>query len=404
MNPQIVSTTETVDFVFFFIFGISAIMLLGITAAMVYFVVRYNRKRHPHPTSDKASNLTLEVVWTVIPSILVMGMFYYGWAGYLALRNVPEGALVVKATGRMWSWSFEYANGKLSDKLYVPAGQPVKVDIHSTDVLHSFYIPAFRVKRDAVPGLESHVWFNAEQPGSYDIFCAEYCGVAHAAMISTVEALTPHEFEEWYRGEPAAAEADEGEALLTRFGCIGCHSLDGSKKVGPTFQGLFGSSREVLSAGQKRTLTADEEYLKRSILEPAADIVEGFPPAMPAYQGQISEFELEEIIEYFKRMAGAKKTQSLGEQLMLRQGCVGCHSTDGSKSVGPTLKGVFGRQVKVLRDGKELTIEADEQYLRQSLIQPQADQVQGYPPIMPTFGALPEEEIEALVEYLKTLQ
>ncbi len=404
MNPQIVSTTETVDFVFFFIFGISAVMLVGITVAMVYFVVRYNRKRNPHPTSDVASNILLEVVWTVIPSILVMGMFYYGWAGYLALRNVPEGALEVKATGRMWSWSFEYANGRISDKLYVPAGQPVKVDIISTDVLHAFYIPAFRVKRDAVPGLESHVWFNAEKTGSYDIFCAEYCGVAHADMITTVEALTPHEFEEWYRGETAAEEAGEGEALLSRYGCIGCHSLDGSKKVGPTFQGLYGSSREVVTEGQKRTVTADAEYLKRAIIEPMADVVEGYPPAMPSYKDQIPELELEEIIEYFKRSSGAKKTQSLGEQLMLKQGCVGCHSTDGSKSVGPTLKGIFGRQVTVLRDGKELTIEADEQYLKESLVRPQADAVKGYPPIMPTYGALTPEEIEALVEYLKTLE
>ncbi len=405
MNPQaLTSTTEAVDFAFLFIFGISLVMLTGITLAMIYFVIRYNRKRNPVPTSQVKSNIPLEIAWTVIPTLLVMGMFYYGWAGYLALRNVPEGALEVKTTGRMWSWTFEYPNGRVSDKLYVPAGKPVKVEIHSSDVLHSFYIPAFRVKRDAVPGMTNHLWFEAPQTGSYDIFCAEFCGTGHADMITTVEALSPHEFEEWYRQERAADEMAEGEKLLSQYGCLGCHSLDGSQKVGPTFKGLFGSIRKVTTDGRERSLTADEDYLLRSMLEPAADLVVGYPAAMPSFKEVIPQHELEEIIEYFRRSAAEKRTRVSGEQLAIQHGCIGCHSTDGSKKVGPTFKGIFGRQVSVLRDGEETTVEADEDYLKNSLLDPRADLVKGYPPIMPAFDALPEEELEALVEYLKTLQ
>jgi cytochrome c oxidase subunit 2 len=302
--PAVISsaatTTEAVDPVFLFIFGIALVMLLGITAVMIFFTVKYNRKRHPHPTSERRYNIPLEIAWTVIPSILVLAMFYYGWAGYLALRNVPEGAMEVSVTGRMWSWTFTYDIGRTSDRLYVPAGKPVRVEIHSEDVLHSFYIPAFRIKRDAVPGMSNYVWFVAPAPGSYDIFCAEYCGQGHSSMITTVEALTPHEFEEWTRQESAAEEEGEGEALLTAYGCLGCHSLDGSAKVGPTLQGIFGRSVTVLAGGEERTLVADTAYLRRAILEPAAEVVKGFPPVMPSYAGRISDHELEEILEYFE--------------------------------------------------------------------------------------------------------
>ncbi len=403
MNPQVISTTETVDFVFFYIFGISAVMLIGIAAAMIYFVIRYHRKRNPHPTSDVSSNIPLEVVWTLIPTILVMGMFYYGWAGYLALRNVPEGAMEVKATGRMWSWTFTYANGKVSDKLFVPVDQPVRVDLVSEDVLHSFFIPAFRVKRDVVPGMENYLWFSAPKEGSYDIFCAEYCGVAHADMITTVEAVSRHEFEEWIREETATEEAEEGRALLSQYGCLGCHSLDGTPGVGPTFKDLFGRSATVLTEGRERTITVDAAYLKRAILHPAADVVKGFQPIMPSYQGRIPEHDLEEIIEYFEKAAepGDKKA---GAGLVMEKGCTGCHSTDGSRRVGPSFLGLFGRQVSLVREGKEALIEADEEYLRRAIRQPAADLVKGYPPVMPAYADLSEEELQAIIDYLKSLR
>lgn len=308
VTPQLLTTTEVIDPIFLFIFGVSLVMLLGVTIAMIYFVVRYNRKRCPVPASQKDSNIWLEIIWTVIPTLLVLAMFYYGWAGYLALRNVPAGAMEVKVTGRMWSWLFEYPNGKTSDKLYVPVGQPVKVSMTSVDVLHAFYVPAFRVKRDVVPGRETDIWFTAPKAGSYDVFCAEYCGLEHAAMITTIEALPPHEYAEWYAGA-AESETSAGEQLLAKHGCLGCHSLDGSKKAGPSFLGIWGRSVKVTTAGAERSLSSDADYLRRAILEPNADVVVGFPAIMPGYQGKLSEEDLEEILDYFQNSAAAGKTE-----------------------------------------------------------------------------------------------
>ncbi|WP_305043078.1 cytochrome c oxidase subunit II [Geoalkalibacter sp.] len=300
MTPQIQTTTEAVDQVFLLIFGISVVMLLGIAAVMVYFAVRYHHRRHPQPTSQVSSNLWLEITWTVLPTLIVLAMFYYGWAGYLALRNVPEGAMEVKAVARMWSWVFEYENGRASDRLYVPVGRPVKVHLVSEDVLHSFYVPAFRIKRDMVPGMDNYVWFVAPEAGSYHVFCAEYCGTGHADMITRVEALPEGEFIAWLAR--VEDEGAGGEDLLRRHGCLGCHSLDGAQMAGPTFKGLYGREKRVLSEGRERTLIVDAEYLRRSILQPKADVVVGYPPIMPDYEGRLSEEDLEAMVEFLRTL------------------------------------------------------------------------------------------------------
>lgn len=300
MTPATLTTTGAVDPVFFFIFGASLLLLLGITAAMAWFVFRYHKSRAPRPTSQVAYNLWLELAWTVLPTLLVLAMFWYGWAGYLALRNVPAGALEVTATARMWSWRFDYPGGQTSTKLYVPAGQPVRVTLKSEDVLHAFYVPAFRIKRDMVPGMTNYVWFNAEKPGSYDIFCAEYCGVGHAAMITTVEALPPAAFATWLQQGTTAA-TPRGRTLLEQHGCLGCHSLDGSTSLGPTFKGLYGSRVTVLKGGTETTLTADEAFLRESIREPQATVVKGFPPVMPP-SPSLTEDELAAMLAFLKEL------------------------------------------------------------------------------------------------------
>jgi cytochrome c oxidase subunit 2 len=299
VNPSAISTTEAVDFVFFYIFGISAVMLLGITATMLWFVVKYNRKRQPHPQPSPRYNVLLEVAWTVIPTFIVLTMFWYGWEGYTTLRNVPPDALEVRVSARMWSWTFTYPSGRSSDRLVVPAGRAIKLDIVSEDVLHSFYVPAFRIKRDAVPGMTTQAWFRAPEPGSYNIFCAEYCGVAHSQMITTVEAMPEAEFAEWYRQETAEEKVGEGEQLLSRHGCLGCHSTDGSPKVGPSFKGLIGRQVTVISDGKERTLTADADYVLRSMRQPNADVVKGFPAIMPAFD-HLPEEELKAMLEYIE--------------------------------------------------------------------------------------------------------
>ncbi len=162
---RLLSTTDAIDPVFMFIFGACLVLLIGITAVMVFFVVRYHRSRAPEPTSQADGNLWLEIIWIVLPTLLVLAMFYYGWVGYLSLRTVPKGALEVTATARMWSWSFSYPNGKTSPKLYVPVGKPVKVNLVSQDVIHGFFLPAFRVKRDVVPGMKNYAWFVANKAG-----------------------------------------------------------------------------------------------------------------------------------------------------------------------------------------------------------------------------------------------
>jgi cytochrome c oxidase subunit 2 len=297
VNPQLLTTTQAVDPVFIFIFAICLALLAGITGVMLWFVIRYHRSRSPEPQSQADGNLWLEIVWTVLPTILVMAMFWYGWAGYLALRHVPAGALPVTATARMWSWSFSYANGKTSPRLYVPVGKPVVVDLVSQDVLHGFYLPAFRVKRDVVPGMKNHAWFVASKAGSYDLFCSQYCGTGHSGMITTVEALPETEFAVWLATGERNESTDRG--LLERHGCLGCHSLDGTVKVGPTFQGLWGRQVTVLTGGKERVIIVDEEYLRRSIREPNADVVKGYPPVMPV-SPSLGKEELEEMVEFLK--------------------------------------------------------------------------------------------------------
>lgn len=300
MNPaRLQTTTEAIDPVFMFIFGACLVLLVGITATMIAFVVRYHRSRSPEPTSNVASNLWLEIVWSVLPTLLVLAMFWYGWAGYLSLRNVPDGAMEVTAIARQWSWSFSYPDGRTSQKLYVPVGKPIRVELVSKDVIHGFYLPAFRVKRDVVPGMRNHAWFVADKPGSYDLFCSSYCGTGHSAMITTVEVLPEEEFVEWLHGEEEQKE-HPGHELLEQHGCLGCHSLDGTARVGPSFKGVWGRNVTVFSAGKERTITVDESYLRRSILEPNSDLVKGFPPVMPPLS--LKEDEIRAMVEYLKAL------------------------------------------------------------------------------------------------------
>lgn len=433
MTPDLISTTEEVDFVFFLIFGISAFMLVGVTAVMIYFVIRYHRSRHPRPTSRAAYNVPLEVTWTVLPTIIVLVMFWYGWQGYLTLANVPEDALEVKVTARMWSWTFEYPDGKTSDKLVVPVDRAIRVEITSEDVLHSFFIPAFRVKKDAVPGMSTHVWFRTPEEGSYDIYCAEYCGVGHSDMMSTVEAVSEKEYRRWLT-EKAEPE-NEGRALLQQYGCLGCHSLDGSPGTGPTLEGIFGRKVTVITEGQEREITVDTDYLRRSILDPNADIVKGFQAIMPSFEGRVSEDELQTMIEFLRAgeaADGGGEAESVGEEepkepaaeareekpgteepegdaalsgreIAESKGCLNCHSEDGTRKVGPTFKGLYGSEVTVIRDGEKVTLEAEADYLRRSIENPAAEIVEGYSPAMPVFQ-LSGEQMNALLDYLKGLE
>jgi cytochrome c oxidase subunit II len=401
VNPALVSTTRAVDPVFIFILGVSVALLVGITVTVVWFVIRYHRSRAPEPTSRVATNIWLEIVWTTISSGLALAMFYYGWEGYLALRTMPRNALPVTATARMWSWNFTYANGKSSSKLYVPVGQPVRVELVTEDVLHGFYLPAFRVKQDVVPGRTTDAWFVADQAGSYDLFCSVYCGAGHSAMITTVEAVPPAEFADWLRQKRGTGHA--GKELMEKHGCLGCHSLDGTRKAGPTLQGIWGRQVTVLTGGKERTLTADETYLRRSILEPNADVVKGFPASMPSYTGSLKDEEVGAIIDFLKR-GGMEPPKLDGAKLAKERGCLACHSLDGNRGVGPTFKGLYNSRVTVLENGKRITVTVDDAYLRESIRRPEAKIVEGFRPLMPVNQELTDEEVEALVEFIEEVR
>jgi cytochrome c oxidase subunit 2 len=260
MNQDASNFVQGVDTAFVVILGICLFFLIGITVVMIYFVVKYHKKRHPKPV-DVKDNLTLEITWTVIPTLLVLVMFWYGWLGYEPMRKVPEGALTIKATGQMWAWIFEYENGKVSDNLVVPIGKPVKLNLSSPDVLHSLYIPAFRIKEDVVPGLNNYMWFRSDKLGEYDILCAEYCGVRHSYMHSKVIVKPVDEYLEWYNApaDTTKKALPVGLQVLQRNGCVTCHSTDGSKIVGPSFKGLFGNTSLVVNeSGDKIKMTVDE--------------------------------------------------------------------------------------------------------------------------------------------------
>ncbi len=306
------------DDTFFFILGISVTLLALNTGVMLYFVFRYSRKRHPQ-AEEVRENTALEIIWTVIPTILVLAIFWVGWKGFVYMRTAPPDAMPIKVTARQWSWQFTDENGRQDSVLRVPLGKPVKLLITSADVLHSLFIPAYHIKEDCVPGRETHLWFLPDQVGSYDLFCTEYCGVEHSSMITKVEVMPQKDFEAWYAGTQTVAAAggkkpgapgpskkaqpsEEGAKLLEVKGCLACHTTDGTPKIGPTFKGLFGKKETVITGGKEREITVDEAFIKQTLLHPEIDRVKGFPPIMPSQQGQLSDQEIHEIVEYLKSL------------------------------------------------------------------------------------------------------
>ena len=293
---------EVVNQVFFTILVITVFLLGLITFLMVYFVIRYHQKRNPQPT-DVKENIWLEIIWMVVPTLLVLTMFYYGLTGFNFLKKAPEDAMKVRVIARQWSWLFEYENGLKSLDLKVPVGKPIKLMLTSQDVIHSFYAPAFRIKQDVVPGMVNSLWFQPTAVGTFDVFCSQYCGLQHAKMLTKIVVLSEEEFKKWYQtGKEMEAKVPPGAQLFQEKGCKACHSIDGAPGLGPTVKGLFGKTVAVLTDGKERTIAADEIYLRKSLLEPNADIVKGFPPIMPSQKGLLTDQEFDALISYLKEL------------------------------------------------------------------------------------------------------
>jgi len=291
---------EGVDLAFKIILGISAFFLVGITAVMVYFVFRYNRKRHPKAVQIRDSNI-LEITWITVPILLVLLMFYYGFVAFKPMRTVPKEAIPITVIGKMWVWTFEYAGGKQSPVLVVPVNKAVKLNLRSEDVIHSLYIPAFRIKEDVVPGKQNYLWFIAQLKGEYDILCTVYCGLRHSYMETKARVVSETEYADWLKALPEKTSEPEGLVILKKNACTGCHSVDGSKLVSASFKGLYGKTEKVITNGTERTVTVDDNYIRTSVFEPDKDVLAGYQKGiMKSYKGIITEDDLKKINDYLK--------------------------------------------------------------------------------------------------------
>ena len=297
---QASSFAKDVDALYFFILATCAFFAIGVSVAVVILGIKYHKTHDGQIGARIEGNLPLELLWSVIPTIIAMFMFGWGASVFYHLRRPPDEALHLYAVGKQWMWKFQHLEGQREiNELHIPAGQPVKVTISSEDVLHSLYFPAFRTKMDAIPGRYTELWFEAEKPGRYHIFCAEYCGTSHSGMIGWVTVLEPAQYQAWLQGGGMEGTlAQRGAKLFNDLACNTCHRSD-TQGRGPMLQNVFGSIQAIQGGG---TVTVDEAYLRESILTPAAKVTAGFQPIMPAFQGIVSEEGLLELIEYVKSL------------------------------------------------------------------------------------------------------
>ena len=295
-----------VDALFLFIGLASLVVFAIVVAGLIYFGFKYRaRSKDVELTSGISHNTTLELLWTIIPTILVIIVFVWGFKTFLTLNIVPRDAMEIKVTGKKWFWAFDYPHGATGiNEIVVPEDTPIKLLMSSEDVIHSFYVPEFRVKMDVVPNRYSVTWFEAVEPGEYHLFCTEYCGTGHSEMIGKGTVLSKSDFDAWVMESSTGADDDMpleelGQKVFQEKACFTCHSLDGTRLVGPTMKGLF-SRVEKMTDGS--TITVDENYIRQSLLDPAALVVESYAPVMPTYQGLVSDREMDGLIAYIKTL------------------------------------------------------------------------------------------------------
>jgi cytochrome c oxidase subunit 2 len=283
-------------------YWVSVVFFILVVVPMGLFVYKYRRQGDKHVGEPAGHSTALEIGWSVVPLAIVMACFIVGFKGFLAASVAPAESLEIKATAQKWSWTFDYGNGKSSPgELVVPVGKPVKMLMSSKDVLHSFYIPLFRVKQDVIPGSYSSVWFEAVEPGETTLECTEYCGKDHSMMLAKVRVLSQEAFDQWLNADEfkGMAPADIGAKLYTKYTCNTCHSVDGSKIVGPTFKGIWGREEQITGAD---AVKVDENYIRESILNPNAKVVAGYPPVMPSFKGQLKDEQIDALIAYMKTL------------------------------------------------------------------------------------------------------
>jgi cytochrome c oxidase subunit 2 len=303
LMPESASTLSgDVDALYFYLSGVTAFFTLLIGGAIIFFVIRYRRRNIYEIPRPIEGSTKLETFWSVIPLLIALSFFFWGASVFYRQYRPPANAIEVYVVGKQWMWKFQHPTGQREiNELHVPVGRKIKLIMTTEDVIHDVFVPAFRIKADVVPGKYTTQWFEATKPGRYHFFCAEYCGMNHSGMGGWVVVMEPTEFENWLSGNanqmsPAAA----GQQMFESLGCASCHGANGEGGRGPSLLGLF-NSNVTLTGGQ--TVKADEAYLRESILNPQAKIVNGFGPIMPSFQGQVNEEQLLQVVAYIKSLS-----------------------------------------------------------------------------------------------------
>lgn len=307
MNPsmpflpdQAASFSGEVDALFFFILAVTGVVAIGTWVTMIYFAVRYRRRSDDDRPKEIYGSLALELTWTLIPAALMAVMFVWGAKLFFELNRPPDDAMVVSVVGKRWMWKLQHPTGQREvNELHVPRGRAVRLVITSEDTIHSFFVPAFRIKKDAVPGRYNVAWFRATKVGTYHLFCAEYCGLEHSKMIGRIVVMEPEDYQTWLAGGPAPESPVKlGEQLFTELNCITCHRPDSAGR-GPVLNGIFGRTVQLKSGD---SVVADKAYVRESVVNPAARVVAGYQPVMPTYQGLVSEEQLIALIAYIESL------------------------------------------------------------------------------------------------------
>lgn len=438
------SNWEQMDGTLYITFWVTGIVFVAVNFFMAYALIRYrhnkNRKAHYEPENKK-----LEIWLTSITTVGLIIMLAPGLIVYDNFIHVPKNAVVIEAVAKQWQWSFRLSgkdgvlghtnvrhisfsnpfgmnpddvNGQddiliKTGNLHVLVGQPAQILLRSLDVLHNFYVPNFRVKMDAVPGIVSSMWFTPTKLGQYDLACAEYCGIGHHKMKSGVTVDNPSAYAEWLQQQPTYAELSttvstnalvtEGSNIAQSNGCLSCHSIDGTASAGPTWLELIGKTETLVDGG---TVVVDQAYFDQSITDPNVSVIKGFAPMMPAYD--LSRKELDALFKFTQSLSKVRSINTSnsatnlveqGKELAEANGCLSCHSVDGSSSIGPTWLGLFGK-TETLVDGS--TVVVDEQYWKESIIKPNASIIKSYSAMMPPYQ-FNDEQMAALIAYAQSL-
>ena len=299
--PERASTIAArVDTLYFFLLGVAGFFAILIAGLIVYYAVRY-RRRDPASVGDRIhGGMLLELTWTIVPLMITMVIFVWGASVYFAMARPPEDTLNIYVVAKQWMWKFQHLDGQREiNELHVPVGRAVKLITTSEDVIHDFFVPAFRIKADVLPGRYVNIWFLVTKPGRFRLFCAEYCGTRHSGMIGEIIAMEPSEYEAWLGGgDVEGSLASAGQKLFADLACNTCHRPDFQGR-GPSLEGSFG---KTVTLQDGRSLVVDEAYLRESILQPSAKITAGFQPIMPTFQGLVTEEQLLQLIEYIKSL------------------------------------------------------------------------------------------------------